>query len=251
MTRWVLLRGLTREAGHWGAFADLLARRSGGRVVPLDLPGNGRRWGERSPADVRAMAADCRAALPPVAGPTVLLAMSLGGMVAVEWCRAAAPDIAGCVLINTSAGGGSPPWQRLRPASWPILLGALLPGRDVQAREQAVLRMTSGNPRLHPSAPAQWAAIARRHPVRAGNAVRQLWAAARYRAAPQAPSVPVLLLASEADRLVHVDCSRRLAAQWQAPLRLHPWAGHDLALDDPAWVAQEALSWWTRVRGRT
>ena len=89
---WVLLRGLTREARHWGDFADQLARAlppsspGATRVLALDLPGNGVFHQEASPASVAAMADFARAqlqarGLPP---PYRLVAMSLGGMVAAD-----------------------------------------------------------------------------------------------------------------------------------------------------------------------
>ena len=41
---WVLLRGLTREAGHWGSFPNQLRKALGGTpVLTLDLPGAGTR----------------------------------------------------------------------------------------------------------------------------------------------------------------------------------------------------------------
>ena len=50
MTTWVLLRGLMREARHWGEFAATFqAQLSGTRVVARDLPGNGRLHHLRSP----------------------------------------------------------------------------------------------------------------------------------------------------------------------------------------------------------
>ncbi|KGF78004.1 hydrolase, partial [Massilia sp. JS1662] len=43
MNSWVLMRGLTRESGHWGTFmGKLQARFPDDRIVALDLPGNGR-----------------------------------------------------------------------------------------------------------------------------------------------------------------------------------------------------------------
>jgi pimeloyl-ACP methyl ester carboxylesterase len=248
MTAWVLLRGLTREAGHWGALPAQLAARVDGPVLPLELPGNGARWREPSPWHVRAMAQDLLERLPP-GPPPVLLAMSLGAMVALQCCHDAPDRIAGCVVINTSAGGLAPPWQRLRPRQWPRLAGLLRPGLSLERREHAVLAMTSADPAGHPDAPAQWAALARAHPVSAANAVRQLVAAARWRAPRQAPPVPVLLLAAAGDRLVAADCSRRLAAHWRVPLVEHPGAGHDLPLDDPQWLLEQALRWWAQVRG--
>ena len=39
---WILLRGLARESGHWGAFTAQFARAMPGcEVLALDLPGNG------------------------------------------------------------------------------------------------------------------------------------------------------------------------------------------------------------------
>jgi pimeloyl-ACP methyl ester carboxylesterase len=84
---------------------------------------------------------------------------------------------------------------------------------------------------------------ARLAPASRGNVLRQLLAAARYRAPPMAPPVPLLLLASERDRLVAVACSRALAEAWQVPFAVHPCAGHDLALDDPAWLIEQVLAW--------
>ena len=250
-TRWVLLRGLTREAAHWGTFGQALAARCGDLVVPLDLPGSGARAAERSPWAVPEMAERCRRVLPPHDGPTVLVALSLGAMVAIEWSRQAPLTVAGCVLVNTSAGGRNPFWERLRPVHYPDVL-RMLAGMAPAAREQRVLAMTSARPGQHGPALAQWVAIAQARPVRASVAVRQLWAAARYRAAPAAPPVPVLLLASAGDRLVAPDCSRRLAAHWNVPLREHPWAGHDLPLDDPQWVVEQVTGWWqARGRGRS
>lgn len=54
---------------------------------------------------------------------------------------------------------------------------------------------------------------------------------------------PLLVLAGARDRLVDPRCSRRLAQAWGAEFRLHPGAGHDLPLDDGAWVAAQVAAW--------
>jgi pimeloyl-ACP methyl ester carboxylesterase len=251
MTTLVLLRGLTREAGHWGGFTRRLARRlsAGDEVVALDLPGNGALHAVASPANVPAMAAACRERLARrgLRPPYVLVAMSLGGMVALQWVHEFADEVAGCVLINTSLRGHSPFWERLHPRSYLRLCRLLLPGLPALERERKILAMTSGNPQWHPRVAAQWAAIAKRQPVSRSNALRQLVAAMRYAPPRNRPLVPMLVLASLGDRLVSPRCSQRLASQWELPLRLHPTAGHDLPLDDPEWVVQQVLDWW---RGR-
>lgn len=240
--RWVLLRGLTRGQGHWGTLPQRLAQASGAAVVCLDLPGNGTRWSERSPACIEAMADDCQRRLPAAPGPTRVLALSMGGMVALSWAMRWPGALDALVLVGSSAGAGSPPWQRLRPSAWPRL-AALLAARQPRTRERHVLQLTSGRPSEQSGVLDAWEALARSQPVAASNALRQLWAAARWRGPAQPPALPVLLLAGAADRLVAPACSLRLAARWTLPLALHPWAGHDVALDDPDWLVAQALAW--------
>jgi pimeloyl-ACP methyl ester carboxylesterase len=84
------------------------------------------------------------------------------------------------------------------------------------------------------------------HPVQARNALRQLWAAARYRAPTCAPRVPTLLLHSLGDQMVAPACTRALANAWQCPVRTHPWAGHDLPHDDGPWVVDQVTDWLSR-----
>jgi len=248
MSRWILLRGLTRETGHWADFAAALAERSGGQVLGVDLPGNGDQWNRLSPTDVEAIAQDVRRRVGTPQERVRVVALSLGAMTALEWCRVDPDAIAGCTLINTSTSGLSPFWQRLRPSNYPTVARMLLPGLSPLERERRVLAMTSARPQAHAEVAETWAEIAREHPVRPANALRQLWAAARYRPPATPPTVPLLLLASQGDRLVSTECSRRLANHWNLPLRMHPWAGHDLPLDDPEWVLRELLGWSRTLR---
>lgn len=250
--RWVLLRGLTRETGHWGDFPSLLRSRLQATVPHaevhcIDLPGNGRLHHEPSPWTVAAMTRSARQQLRAqgLVPPYRLLAMSLGAMVAADWASHHPEELGAAVLINTSLRPFSPWWQRLQPARLPTLLGLLLPGRSIRAREAAVLRLTS---RLTP--PTQvldgWATLRRQHPVSAANALRQLVAAARFCAALEAPAVPMLVLVSRHDALVGPACSQALARRWALPIEAHPAAGHDLPLDDAAWVITQVLRWQAR-----
>ncbi|NPC54459.1 alpha/beta fold hydrolase [Caenimonas soli] len=247
MTTWVLLRGLTREAGHWGDFAHRLAGRLDpkDKVVALDLPGNGTRNASNSPASVPAMAAACRQDLADrgMQAPFAFVGMSLGGMVALHGAYAYADEVSGCVLINSSLRGHGAFWQRLRPLNYARLCRFLLPFLSPYEREHQVLLMTSADPQRHPEVARQWETMATQRPVSRSNALRQLAAAARYAPPAGPPAVPLLLLASAGDRLVSPQCSARLAAQWEVPLRMHPSAGHDLPLDDPEWVVQQIVGW--------
>lgn len=238
---WVLLRGLTREAGHWGSFTQALSSRLPGRVLTPDLPGNGRLYRERSPLRIAEMVESCRGQLrlQAVQGPCHVVALSLGAMVALAWAARWPGEIAAGVLINTSASDLAPWHRRLRPAALAAVPAWLL-GRDDAAREAAILRLTC---RRVAEVPPLWLALRRERPVSRVNALRQLAAAAAFRLPAAAPAVPWLLLASRGDALVDAACSQALAARWHLPLALHPDAGHDLPLDAEDWVLERIAQW--------
>src|SRR5690606_9087836 len=95
-------------AGHWHDFDRRLRERFADATVERhDLPGNGARWREPSPLAVATMAADLRARVQAAdRRAPVLIAVSLGAMVCLEWLRRHREDpIDGLVAINTSVGG--------------------------------------------------------------------------------------------------------------------------------------------------
>ncbi|MGF6114944.1 pimeloyl-ACP methyl ester carboxylesterase [Janthinobacterium lividum] len=243
---WILLRGLMREQRHWGTFPATLARAlPGARIVTPDLPGNGTRHDEDSATLVAAMVESCRQDLQArgIAPPYRLLALSLGGMVAVEWAHRYPQEITRCVLINTSMRPYSPFYRRLRWQNYGTLLRQLLLG-DQGSQEALILRLTSrrhgqGNPALL----ANWLRFQQEYPVSRRNALRQLLSAARYRAPLIHPPMPVLVMAGAQDQLVDHRCSQRLARAWQADCLIHRDAGHDLPLDEGEWVAQSVARW--------
>ena len=253
MSTWVLLRGLSREARHWGDFAERLASRlDDARLVAVDLPGNGALCAQKSPLRLAALtdAARAQAAAQGVAPPYHLLALSLGAMVAVDWATRHADEVAGAVLINTSLRGANPLHHRLRPSSYARLLRLAVTTRDDE-RERAILALTSRQPRsacTTAALVARWCAIRRNKPVGTPNVLRQLVCAARYRPPAAPPPVPLLLLSSQGDALVDARCSRRLAELWRVPHAVHPDAGHDLPLDDGEWVANAIADWLMRRR---
>lgn len=247
---WVLLRGLTREARHWGDFAERLARALPGsasaatRVLALDLPGNGAFCREASPATVGAMAGFAREQLRQrgIAPPYSLVAMSLGAMVAADWAQRYPQEIERLVLVNTSMRPLGRASERLRPGNWlPLALVAVRWG-DAEHAERVIHRITCNRAASLEQDIAAWTRIRQDAPVSIANAWRQLKAAAAFSmAAP--PACPALVLSSAADHLVHPRCSARLAQAWQAAHHVHPWAGHDLPHDDADWVCRRIAGW--------
>lgn len=241
--RWVLLRGLAREARHWHDFPTVLAAAVGvgsGAVECPDLPGMGTREACRAPASLEHTAADV--ARRTGAGPVALVGISLGGMVALEWARLDPANVSLVVAITPSDRQTAAPWRRLRPRA--VALGARIAvARSPRRREELAMELISARPdgdrqRQLTAVRAAW--TAQRKP-RSTVVVRQLWASARWRAA-EVP-VPVLVLGAAGDEMVHPDCSPRLARRLGAELAMHPWAGHEVTIDDPDWVADRIARW--------
>lgn len=246
---WVLLRGLSRESGHWGVFPEHLLRelralQPASRLLMLDLPGTGTLRRQASPTQVSAIVDACRAELKArgVVGPVSLIGMSLGAAVLTDWANQHPNEVEAGVLINPSLRPFSELFRRPRSLSYLGLLLLSLSRFSARLREERVLSLTT---RLLPKAQVidRWVELQRQHPLGVRNTARQLLASMRFRASRTRPAPPMLLLCSKADGLVDWRCSQAISRAWGAPLRLHTKAGHDLPLDDPQWVARSVAEW--------
>lgn len=83
--------------------------------------------------------------------------------------------------------------------------------------------------------------IAERRPVRLTKALRQIWAAFRYRPSQRKPAVPMFVIFSKAEALVSPTCLMRLAEQWQLATRVNPYSGHDIAVNAHLWLIDQLL----------
>jgi pimeloyl-ACP methyl ester carboxylesterase len=246
MSTWIFLRGLTRESRHWGPFPEtFLSEIPAAQVFTPDLPGNGTLNAETSPLHVEEMAESIRSRLMAqgIRPPYHLLAMSLGAMAAVAWADRHPDEIHGAVLINTSLRPFSPFYRRLKPGSYFRLLKLALPGASEQDWESTILALTSRQADSPAVVLKNWVAYRRQYPVSPRNALRQLLAAARYRAPRARPAPSLLILTSQQDVLVDHSCSLQLARHWDTAFAEHPTAGHDLPLDDGLWVARQVGHW--------
>ncbi|MCK6546746.1 alpha/beta hydrolase [Myxococcota bacterium] len=251
--RWLLLRGLAREQRHWGEFPRIFAERvPAASVTCLDLAGAGTEHQRVTPTSVGGLVDDLRARMLALPGdePWSIFAVSLGGMIAMDWCARYPTDFRRCVVVNTSARDLGSFWERFVPANYPKIAATLVSADQVQ-RERNILDITTNNPNLDKEA------IARRHagyaaerPMTRMNVLRQILAASKQ-SAPERLDLPVLVVASTADRLVSSKCSTRIAERLGAELVLHDAAGHDLPTDEPAWLADQAAAWVHALDAKT
>ena len=259
-SHWILLRGLAREARHWGTLPSELEAAlnsgsvKGSRVDTIDLPGAGRYSEMRSPMSVSEIAEFVRekfiearrriresGAEPP--SQVCLVAVSLGGMVACEWLTEWPGDLTACVLVNTSFKGYSSGRRRLNPSTLPHFRRIFTAPSGLE-REKAILRMISNRPETHEQIANAWHEISLSRPFARQNFFRQMFAAARFVPRLSMPPVPVLIVSSQRDRMVHHSCSAEIARRWNAEHRIHETAGHDLPLDEPEWMIQQLVDWW-------
>ncbi|MGD0958382.1 MAG: alpha/beta hydrolase [Methylomonas sp.] len=249
---WLLIRGLSREAAHWGGFLSTLQTVfPAADIHTLDLCGAGEYYPLTCPGNITEITEIARQnALDKgfLSKPLTLVALSLGGMVAWEWLQKYPLDLEGAALINTSVAGLSPFHQRLRWQSYQALAGILLK-KNLYERELAIIRLVS-NCREHDETTVEnWLQIQIKRPVSPSNSLRQIMAAASYKPASVKPLQPVLLINSQGDRLVAPTCSKAIQSKWRLELRTHPWAGHDISLDDGVWLANR-LKEWAELHGK-
>jgi pimeloyl-ACP methyl ester carboxylesterase len=246
---WLLLRGLARERRHWHGFVDLFRAGAGASSIVLaDLAGVGTEHRRCPRASVAWMARDVARRVPGLGASGISLVdwsvvgLSLGGMVALELCRLYPERIRQGVIVNASSCLSSVR-ARLRPGAALGLLRAALSHDPVQ-RERRVLALTSTLPEAVRDRYARTAAeFARDAPASRRSALVQLVAAARFVPPKRAQlGTRLLFMSARNDALVNPRCSRDLAAWYGVTSEEHPWAGHDLPLDDPVWMCEHILS---------
>ena len=251
--KWLILRGLVREQRHWGNFKEdfesfLRKNEPESRVYALDFPGFGTEAARPSPFSIDEIVDDLRARLKTLKAspeePWCLLAVSLGGMVAMNWTSRYPEDFKRLVLINSSATGLSPFHKRMKPENYARVASLFLEG-EIATRERKILEMTTN---LKGNALGErarnYAGFALK--VRKKDAFAQIFAALRFKT-PGFISIPKLVVGGKGDQLVDVSCSERIAEKFKGTLVLHPTANHDLALDEPQWLMDQIQNWMTTV----
>ncbi|MFP5519512.1 MAG: alpha/beta fold hydrolase [Bdellovibrionia bacterium] len=235
---WIFLRGLMRGRGHWADFYELFTERfPQDKVELIDLPGNGERHLESSPTQISEFVNDLRVKSEFLQmGQSVnILALSLGGMIALEWAQQFPDEVESIHLVCTSTSSTSNIFERLQPAVLPHICKMAFLTQNAQAFEEHILKMISNNHDRQIQLLPQLTEYSEKYPVKLENFFRQIMAASQYQA-PESPRVRTQIIGSWGDRMVSPQCSVKLAQKFGLEAVMHPWSGHDIPIDDPQWL---------------
>ena len=141
---WLLLRGLTRETRHWGDVETRLKNEYPDfQILSLDLPGAGKKHSEIASTSTPDYVADLRAEFlsQKKEGPWSILAISMGGMIAMEWANQYPSDFSLLIIINSSAANIATPIERFKLNNLSLALKMIF-SKDIQEKELAILKHT-------------------------------------------------------------------------------------------------------------
>ena len=236
----LFIRGLTREVGHWRGFEKKFQLKNpNSNVMVIDLPGSGEFYQLTSPIHIDDYVHYVRNHFlqKKKDGLVVLIAISMGGMIALRWGELFPEEISKIFVINTSVSNLSNVFERFNILQFFKMLPNLL-SSNIRKKEKAVLQLTTNHFNITDAELDFFEELQVKHPVSKKSALFQIWAASKYKL-NDTLSVPVIVITSLKDGLVSSNCSKKISQKLKAPLIVHPSAGHDLPLDDPDWLLSE------------
>lgn len=242
----VLVRGLLRESGHWQATVDALAASSPEvLIITPNVPGNGVLYQQASPTRIENMLELVVSQLPSGCKRYHLVAISMGSMLASYWAHTLPDQVASLTLINPSFSRYSRFWQRINLAALIDIGFSSLKGD--KAFQTAILEWTSPSSIHQPAVLEHHLTLAAAHRVSATNALRQLYAAARFKGQSKPPKCPTQIIVSTQDKLVDSQCGEAIAKAWNVTIERFDSNAHDLPLAKPYALTEHLLRWVARV----
>ena len=244
-----LMRGLSRESGHWnGEFSDrILEQFPGAEITYMDLPGVGQFYDLPAKVSVKKTAQFLHnyygADIAEEKGNKILLATSLGGVMALEWLRLQPDAFDGVITVNTGLKKVCKGKERAQPKAKLKMIGVVLSFLK-PARERRILGINSNYHDGDTLILNKWMAIQEQRPLSNFTMVKQTLANEFHRPTARPLGVPTLVVGSEKDEIVAAACTCKVAEALAADLRLHPSSGHGMPIDEPVWLAEQVALWW-------
>lgn len=240
-----LVIGLTKESRHWSAefVHELQSQLSPKHIHLVDLPGAGQYLNQSSPVSISTIVDRARERQTFHADrKRLVVAISLGGMVAWDWTTRYPEDFHGFVMINSSLAGLSSMFKRLQPMAFiEFLKIAATPAGE--KKERRILDLCSNNADKSQKILPRWVELSEAT-MHFPNVLKQFIAAGTFRATSK-PTLPILVIAAKNDRLAHHSCSKDIANFTNATFILNedPSIGHAFHVDGPDVLSHEIKRW--------
>lgn len=243
-----LLRGLTRESGHWGQqfFRYIEGQFPNAKITTLDLPGAGIHYQEKAGMTVNKLMEFMREyslhEIEASKGQNIIMATSLGGMVATEWIANHPNDFQALIMISSSFKGICSFSERVSPQirkeifTVPFTL-------NMAKKEERLLRINSNDSLSFENNLEEWKEIQGQRPMTTANILRQTIAGLRYEAPAYFPDLPILIVGSYSDRLVCPDCIVKVRDYFGGDIIWNDVAGHGIPIDQPEWLVDNVKDW--------
>lgn len=230
---YVFIRGLARNKYHWYGFEKLFAHNSD--IIMLDIPGNGEFNKLDSKITIEENTEILREQFLKLKknGPYTLIGISLGGMIAIDWLNRFESDFERIIVINTSAKNLARPWQRFN-LKMAIAIPMLLFSSD-KVIESNILKQTLNKKKIDFEL-LHSALNLRQFKTTKINFFKQLFSASKFIFPLNLNAEKLIVVYSENDRLVSSLSSKKIIELTNCRGIVHPSAGHDLPLDDAAWL---------------
>ena len=236
-----------RSKKHWGDFPfEVQSRLPSSKVISVELPGIGEESHVRPPFSLFGIAqlVHEKVSLEAPGGRVGILGVSLGGMVALELMGAFPKFYKKAMLVNSSSTL-SPKTKRLRWQVWKDVLAVALEANKVR-REHKVIPHLVNSAEGQKKMAESWEKVAKEFQYHPLTPIAQLRAASGFLPSESLKeSKEILLIRSMGDLFVDPSCSELMSRRFSWEMHDHPWAGHDLAWDDPAWLLGEIESFFS------
>ena len=241
-----LIRGLTRESGHWGDFVNLLESQLPEATIHLmDLPGAGIYHRDKAPSSLKKMVDFMRNEMIDRINPdehNIIFATSLAGMLATEWTINYKNDFDALIMVNSSFKGLCSTNERVNKSVRGDMLRILLTN-NIKKRERLIIRVNSNKSGMVDKLLDTWVSIQKKRKMSRMNIFRQTLAGMRYNLNGEKPQIPILVIGSKGDRMVSPSCIEKIHNYFGGDLIWHPTSGHGLPLDEPEWLSETVANW--------
>jgi len=242
----ILLRGLGRQAEHWGDFPSLLEGQLNDnysvRVINSDLPGVGKSLDLESTWSLSKNIQILEESLKHCFQnneKVILVGLSFGAMCALQWLSLSPDKIHSVILLNSSAADLSPWYKRIRPYALHKTILSRLLRFNLKRSEKELMKVLVTSSEAVDENIDEYHKIALKKEIPIQSSFKQLIMAMTYKIEQSLDNSEhaKLILNSTQDRFVDSSCSERIHHKLKnSRLLVNHESGHDLCLEQPDWV---------------